>query len=170
MSRTYDAIESQTLTATAASVTFSAIPGNYTDLVVACSVISTGAASSAGGTLRFNSDTGTNYSHSILYGTGSAAGSIRGATVNRMRVFGDIPTTGNQIALISIMSYASASIFKTVLVQYGSAISGDSVGAVVGLWRSTSAITSVSFFSNDDGADSFAAGSTFQLFGVRAES
>lgn len=168
MPRTYEPIASQTLGSSAASVTFSDIPATYTDLVIVCSVKSTGAASSAGGSMRVNSDTGSNYSQTILYGTGSAAGSIRAANVDRMRVFGDIPTTGEQVAVIGVMSYANTSVYKTVLVRYGSAISGDTVGGIVGLWRSTSAITSLILYSNDAGADSFASGSTFSLYGIKA--
>lgn len=167
MPATYEPLASQTLSTSAADVTFSSIPGTYTDLIIAFMVQSTGAAGSSGGTMRINSDSGSNYSHTFLYGTGSAAGSIRGSG-DRMRVFGDIPTTNFQVGRIHVMSYANTSVNKTVLVEYGSAVSGDTVGRIVGLWRSTSAITSLTLYSNDAGADSFASGSTFSLFGVKA--
>jgi hypothetical protein len=165
MPRTYEPITSQTLGSSAASVTFSDIPATYTDLVIVCFAKSTGAASSAGGTLRLNSDTGSNYSHTILYGTGSAAASIRGAG-DRMRVFGDIPTGEFTATTIQLMSYANTNVNKTVLSSYADA--GALVARIVGLWRSTAAITSVSLFSNDAGADSFASGSTFSLYGIKA--
>lgn len=168
MARTYEPIASQTLSTSAASVTFSDISSLWTDLVIAVMAQSTGTATLSGGTLRFNGDTGTNYSHTILYGTGSVAGSVRGANFNRIRYAGDIPTTNFETGRIHIMSYANTNVFKTILSDCSSAQSGSTVNRVVGLWRSTSAITSVTLFSNDDGADSFASGSTFSLYGIRA--
>ena len=69
---TYTPIASVTLSAATSSVTFSGIPQTYTDLVV---VINAG---NSGGTgygiaLQCNNDTGSNYSFTQLYGTGSAA-------------------------------------------------------------------------------------------------
>lgn len=170
MPATYEPIASQTLGTSAASVEFSSIPGAYTDLVIVCMVQSTGAPTVQGGTMRINGDTGSNYSHTILYGTGSGVGSHRifGTNASRMRVFGDVPTSGFQFSRITLMSYANTNVNKTVLNEHGSAVSGDTVGRIVGLWRSTAAITSVTLFSNDDGADSFTSGSTFALYGIKA--
>lgn len=162
MATTYEPIASQTLGASAASVTFSSIPGTYTDLVLVCMIKSTGAASSSGGTARFNTDSGSNYSHTILYDVGS----IRGANNDRVRMFGDIPTGAFANAIVQIMSYANTNVNKTFLSNYGEAGSG--ISRIVGLWRSTAAITTVTLYSNDGGADSFASGSTFSLYGVKA--
>ena len=58
MTATYDCIATTTLGSDQASVTFSAISGNYTDLVI----VGNGALTAGAGTLfiRFNSDTGSN--------------------------------------------------------------------------------------------------------------
>jgi hypothetical protein len=60
---TYVAIAEQTLGTAAASVTFSSIPGTYTDLVLVISAQDTTNNSFA---LICNSDTGTNYSRTRL--------------------------------------------------------------------------------------------------------
>jgi hypothetical protein len=62
---TYVAIAEQTLGTAAASVTFSSIPGTYTDLVL---VLSVQDASGNTFALQFNGDTSTNYS-TVLTGT-----------------------------------------------------------------------------------------------------
>ena len=73
MAVTYTPITSNTLTSATASVTFSSISGTYTDLVLVVSAQS--ASTNVDLAMRFNSDSGTNYSNTRLYGTGSAAGS-----------------------------------------------------------------------------------------------
>ena len=73
---TYTPIATQTLSANTASVTFSSIPQGYTDLVLIVS-----ATPVAAGTwnleMRFNNDTGSNYSRTVLSGDGSTAQSDR---------------------------------------------------------------------------------------------
>jgi hypothetical protein len=68
---TYEPIASQTLGSAVSSVTFSSIPQNYTDLIL---VVNYGiSANNFGARIRFNGDTGSNYSDSFIYGTGSSA-------------------------------------------------------------------------------------------------
>ena len=75
MPSTYEPIATTTLGSTAATITFSSIPATYTDLRIAL----VGSLSGGGnyGNLRFNSDSGSNYSVTILRGNGSAASSAR---------------------------------------------------------------------------------------------
>ena len=65
---TYTPLSTTTLGSAQATVTFSSISGSYTDLVLVMNTIGT----SAGGDVQvqFNSDTASNYSCTILYGTG----------------------------------------------------------------------------------------------------
>jgi hypothetical protein len=59
---------------------------------------------------------------------------------------------------------------KTVLIRAGNPAGGSGsypgTGAFVGLWRSTSAINYVSLIGN---SNSFKTGSTFTLYGIKAE-
>ncbi len=76
MTKTYVPISTTTLGSNASTVSFSSIPGTYTDLVIVMGVIST---SNTGHYvyLQYNGDTGSNYSTTILTGTGSSAVSTR---------------------------------------------------------------------------------------------
>ena len=78
MTATYEKIASQTLSSTVATVTFSSISGAYTELVLVMNPISN-TTSGSYPYLRFNSDSGTNYSRTMIQGTGSAAQSDRSA-------------------------------------------------------------------------------------------
>ena len=59
----------------AANITFSAIPNTYTDLIIKYSLRSNVSGVNESGGIRFNSDSGANYTYKRLYGTGSAVGS-----------------------------------------------------------------------------------------------
>jgi hypothetical protein len=61
------------------------------------------------------------------------------------------------------MNYRNSTTYKTVLSRYDDATK--STGAEVGLWRNTAAITSVLM---KPGTGSFAAGSTFTIYGIAA--
>ena len=157
MAKTYEKIATQTLSGTATSVTFSSIASTYTDLVL----IFTGKGSTGGNmTLQFNSDTGTNYSSTILYGDATAPGSVRGSNQSSM----NIGSVGTDIStdILQVMNYANATTNKTVLGRYSRA---DEVGSKVGLWRSTSAITNIVVAIS---GGNFAIGSTFTIYGIKA--
>lgn len=160
MSQTYIPIATQTLGSATATVTFSGIPGTYTDLRI---VYASTASSDAGNYLRFNSDSGSNYSRTNLYGNGSAAGSDRQSNVTG--IYGPFTMSSNVTTnLIDVINYSNTTTNKTVLVRAGAA--NNSTLATVGLWRSTSAITSIVITC--DGAN-FVSGSTFTLYGIKAE-
>ena len=160
---TYVALATQTLGSSAASVTFSSISGAYTDLILVCSIQGTATTDLA---LQFNSDTGSNYSSTQLYGTGTAAGSARPSSPNAAQVdfYGYIQNTNFTVNTIHIMNYSNTTTYKTVLSRANQASNGTNAG--VSLWRSTSAITSVKAVLLD--ANSFATGSTFSLYGIAA--
>ena len=70
-SNTYESISSVTLTSNSTTVTFGSIPQTYTDLVlVIVAKITSGGLDMF---IRFNSDTGSNYSYTQLYGNGTSA-------------------------------------------------------------------------------------------------
>ena len=159
---TYVSIASQTLSSAAASVTFSSISGAYTDLVLITNPSS--ATGSQSIYIQFNSDTGTNYSRTVIYGDGSSASSGRDSTYNYIRMGFN---TGAQTANITqIQNYSNATTYKSTLSRSNTfAGSAGYVYASVGLWRSTSAITTL-LVGVDTGT--FASGSTFSLYGIAA--
>jgi hypothetical protein len=160
MSSTYQPIATTTLGSAQSSVNFSSFSG-YTDLVLV--VNSTGSGTSYA-RIRFNSDTdNSKYSTTILDGDGSSATSLRYSNNVYSIMYGTINTTvGTQI--VHIMNYANTSTYKTVLARDNSTLR---TRANVGLYQSTSAITTIELTAPD--APNFAAGSTFTLYGIKAE-
>jgi hypothetical protein len=166
MAATYEPIASTTLGTAAASVTLGSggtIPQTYTDLVLIYRPIpATGDDRSI--ITQVNGDTGSNYSETELYGTGSSAGSQRLASETRILTSRAIGFLGTYMGVTHFMSYANTNVYKTVL--HAGANSGSGVTRTVGLWRSTSAITSITLTSGSP--NSFASGSTFSLYGIKA--
>lgn len=167
MPNTYVALATQTIATATPSVTFSlsGISG-YTDLVMVINARGNNAGTADQVKLQVNSDTGNNYSRTILYGTGSAAGSARTSSTNSILidyVAGDTAAAGTfGLCTINLMNYSNSTTYKTILSRAGTA--GDLVEANVGLWRNTAAITSVTV-SPGIGTN-WLTGSTFSLYGI----
>lgn len=164
MPATYEPISSTTVgSGGVANVEFTSIPGTFTDLVVVFHGL--GETSTTNLDMRFNSDTGSNYSFTRLFGNGTSAGSNRQSSQNVLRTSYDatLVSSAYTTEVIQIMSYANTNVYKTALVS--AARAGSGVDRVVGLWRSTSAITSVTLFhpSTDIGE-----GSVVSLYGIKA--
>jgi hypothetical protein len=161
---TYVKIASQTLTSTAASITFSNIPQGYTDLVLVMNYFST---ASEWPMIQFNSDTATNYSFTEMYGNGSSPASVRQSSVSGIWVgygaYSPAGSTNPGTIIINIKNYANATTYKTTLSRSNST---NGVEATVGLWRSTSAINTIVL--KHQTATTYMAGSTFTLYGIKA--
>ena len=167
MPSTYTPIATQTLGSAAASVTFNSISGAYTDLII----VSNLAVATAGTSLniRFNGDSGNNYSYTNLYGDGSAAASVRGtnATKGYVAWYVSPNTSIEMVAITQVMNYSNSTTNKTTLSRSNRASANNFPGAeaVVSLWRNTSAITSI-VIAADSG--NISTGSTFTLYGVKS--
>jgi len=161
---TYEPIATTTLGSAQANVTFSSIPQGYTDLVL----VINGAFSTAETIgIQYNSDTGSNYSSTILAGSGSAASSGRNSNQTGLTIGtnGYFTTTIIANSLIQIQNYSNTTTFKTTLSRSNNASVG--LDAIVGLWRSTTAINSIKLYGFYSGYN-FASGSTFTLYGITA--
>jgi hypothetical protein len=156
---TYTLISSQTLGSAAASVTFSSIPSTYTDLML---VIAANAGGSTSAAMRFNADSGTNYSDTILEGSGTVVSSYIETGTTSIWAGSFYNTTTPTLAIHNIMDYSNATTYKTCVSRINYA--AGYVAAEVGLWRNTTAITSVTLAT---GAN-FSTGSTFKLYGIEA--
>ena len=160
MPATYEKIATTTLGSAASAITFSSIPATYTDL----KIIFTGSYTVASRpSVRFNSDTGTNYSFTRLWGDGTSASS--GRRSNDPYLFLAISDFSNRCFYeIDIFSYAG-STYKTALMTLSQDNNGSgNVIKQVGLWRSTSAITTIELSDYDAGTT--VAGSTATLYGI----
>jgi len=163
MASTYEKIATTTLGSAAADVTFSSISGAYTDLVLICSILGTSGVTSNVVT-RVNGDTGSNYSSTYLYGTGSTAAS--GRQTNSTHIFiaqlnGYAVTNQPMPIIVNFQNYSNTNTYKTILSRGNSA--GTDVMTDVGLWRSTSAINSITVKFDVGNLQS---GSTATLYGI----
>jgi len=158
---TYEAIATQTLGSGVTNLTFSSIPSTYTDLILVCNG---NTAANANNYLQFNGDNGSNYSATRLSSDGSAASSARSTSATQILLdgFGYWTTGYNANKVIHIMNYANTTTNKTVLTRANNSAIG--LDAIVGLWRSTAAITSIRFNSDS----TLQTGSTFSLYGIKA--
>jgi hypothetical protein len=167
---TYVALRTEVLTSATSSVTFSlsGIAG-YTDLVIVSSIQSARAAQLDSLAVRFNGDTGNNYSYTFLFAnTAEGLKSARGS--NQSNIFiGNFAanSTANTFGtnILQINNYSNSTTFKTTISRSGSLGTGnDDTEATVGLWRNTAAITSVTLRSET--GNNFVAGSTFTIYGI----
>ena len=161
MPKTYEPIATYTAPSAQASYTFTAISGSYTDLILVAVSANTSAATNM--TIQVNGDTGSNYSRTRINGNGTTAASSRNS--NETRIYnGDVGNTSvPSVNTVHFMNYSNTTTYKTIFGRYGEA--DIQTGAVVGLWRSTSAITSITVNS---ATNNFTTASTFTLYGIKA--
>lgn len=162
---TYEPIATYTAPSAQSSYTFTTFSG-YTDLVLIAQVQSD-AGGFANFNIRFNSDTGSNYSRVFMYGNGTAAGSGKAAASTDTSInLGTMPTVSQgywNISKVNIQNYSNSTTYKTLLNR--SDLLNDATYEGVGLWRNTAAITSITLFSS---SGNIATGSTFTLYGIKA--
>jgi hypothetical protein len=162
MPATYEPIATTTLGSTASSVSFTSIPGTYTDLRIVCV-----GSSNANGQwyARFNGLSTALYSYTNISGNGTTAASAlaTGDLALYFNYSNTYSTTQPAMITMDIFSYAG-STNKTSLLTYDGDRNGSGiVERTVGLWRSTAAITRVDVFS---GSGSFTTGFTATLYGI----
>ena len=171
---TYTLISSNVLASSAASVTFSAIPATYTDLVVKVSARGDNATLATLYYTYFNGSRVASYSDTLLTGNGATVTSTRDSSA------GEIAIPGNDYATNAANTFNNGEIYiPSYIVSQYKPISGFSMaednaatirsspsyasGVVAGLWQNTSAITSISFIPN---TGNFVTGSSFYLYGI----
>jgi hypothetical protein len=171
MPSTYTLISSNVLGSSAASVTFSAIPGTYTDLVVRWSARSDGATTNEYSKIVLNSDTATNYSETYVRGTGSTADSGRYSS-NDKWLFIPIDGANNTASTFSnseiyIPSYTSSNkkVAGSFSVREENAATANAIVGNAHLWQGTAAITSIALSPNN--GTNFVSGSSFYLYGIK---
>lgn len=171
--RTYTPIATTKLTTDTSVVTFSSIPQTYTDIIVIFNGMITGDAWFL--TLRFNGDTGTNYSTTLIEGSGSTAVSERltnyAPGIVNSYSYANMSYDEGGIIKFNIMNYSNSNTYKSVLLTGGNANSAaraPGVAAAVGLWRNTNAITSISIQSYLSSGINIKSGATITLYGIVA--
>jgi hypothetical protein len=162
---TYVAIETKTLDSAVSSVTFTSIPQGYTDLIL----ISSFAYSANNLDFRVQVgnntiDGGSNYSSTHVMSNGSTTPTSDKTSSNTYipgyRLVGG--GTSRQIAIHQFQNYSNTQTYKNVLYRTNAASAELLAG--IGVWRSTSAINTITL--GPSGVPTFTVGSTFTLYGI----
>ena len=172
MPATFIPIATSIVTSASSQVTISSIPSTYDHLIVRCSTRTSAAVNISSFTLRFNSDSGSNYYGGYIFSEGTVAGGSSGSGTSHStggtiymagaNVFNDLFSINE----LTIFNYKNTSYKKTI--GHLSGVAGDAagfhgVGFGGGIWNSTSAITSIDFLA---GGGNFVVGSSFRLYGI----
>ncbi len=161
MPQTYVPIATNTLGSNTNTVTFSAIPQTYTDLIIVFNGANTSSADFRIQVGNGSVDTGTNYSRTIMFG--HSGGVVASGDTNNIAWISSSYTNRSN-AIIQIMDYSNTTTNKTALIRND--ISSDITYASVNLWRSTSAINIITL---SQPTHNFVSGSTFTLYGIKAD-
>ena len=169
---TYTLISSNVLTTSAASVSLSAIPSTYTDLVVRIS----GRSSNSGSiteniNMTYNNSSG---SYSVTWLRGENAGlaaSGRGTNTSAIFFAGNVSgstatadTFGSAEIYIPSYTVSQNRPSSHFSVSESNATNGPTIYAAAGLRSNTTAVSSIEFTLS--GGSSYASGSSFYLYGI----
>lgn len=161
-SASYESIATVTGNGSATSLTFSSISATYQHLQIR------GIAKTASDTvfyLRFNADTGSNYSRHSLYGNGTTAATLGDANMTEIgQIRASTTTSIYSGSVIDILDYKDTNKYKTVRLLTGCDFNGSGIVMLSsGSWRNTNAITSITLRCDT----AFDSNSTFALYGIK---
>jgi hypothetical protein len=171
----YELIETVILGTATSSVTFSSL-GTYSSTYKHLQIRAVGrtdlSASGDGDAIkmRFNNDSGANYSTHQLYGVNntvnSAYPSISGNSVFLNR-FTDSGSTANTFGafVCDLLDVYSATKNKTTRMLGGNPSNSNYIFLMSGAWYNTSALTSIQLLPNV--GTNFVSGSRFSLYGIK---
>lgn len=159
----YDSIATAVGTGSSGTITFSSIPATYTHLQIR--YIARGSTDNVT-YVRFNSDTGSNYSDHMLYGGGTSASALNDVSNTRMGQLRHSDTTSIVgVGVVDILDYANTSKYKTMRALTGCDFNGSGIVMLTsGNWRNTNAITSITL--NVDGGN-YTTDTVFALYGIK---
>lgn len=163
-------IATTTLGSAQSSIEFTGIPSTYTHLQIRGILRGDRAVTDSEFNIRINSDSGANYSYHSLNGDGASASSSGTSSATDANI-GFYPGSSETASIfngviIDFLDYANTNKYKTwrSLVGYD----GNGNGRIrlgSGNWRSTSAITSITFYPS---LNNFVQYSSLALYGVKA--
>ena len=156
------------------SIVFNNIPQVYTDLKVVVSVRTADSSDNVGLRMRFNSDSGTNYNWTRIYGIPTSVISQRGSTVGApytsFALVGNVnaaTSTANTFGSgdVYIPNYTGSN-FKSVVSDFVTENNATSAfaGLTASLWLSTAAISTITI--TPDSGNNFVQHSSFSLYGI----
>jgi hypothetical protein len=172
----YELIEKRVLSSNSASVSFNSISQNYKHLQFFADLRNTDGGTVINTSVYFNGDTtGSNYQRHFFQnafsGPALTSGGAANGTYNYMYAAGQAYSANTATNHLNIYDYTSTSKNKTLTNVSmflnngsGSGVAQGFGGLYTGMWRNTSAITSVTFEANSSALES---GSTFWLYGIK---
>jgi hypothetical protein len=153
--------------------TFSSIPQGYKHLQIRASLVTSGLGGTPtqyGGWVTVNGDTGSNYTDHTVYGDGASAAAYSSVPRANTGII-NYSTNGTYSAsnIVDLLEYSSTNRFKTFRSFLGGDSNGNGFIALSsGLWRNTSAITSISLHLNAGfGGHNFTTDARVSLYGIK---
>ena len=171
----YDLLETEILTGSQASVTFSSLNStygaDYQHLEIRMTTRSTKDQTNQDTIYAYlNADTGSNYAWHRLYGDGSSVTSSSGSSASQARI-GFTPANGasstaNGFAatILTILDPFNTSKNTTLRSLNGSATNDEAILLYSSLWNNTAALTSIEI---EPASDSWITGCRFSLYGLK---
>lgn len=163
----YESIASTTVGAGGlSSITFSSIPQTFTHLQLRILFLNTIAQQNI--LMRFNSDSGNNYSWHEVYGYGQPS-PTSGASINTPEiriVLGATGTTNQAVGITDILDYRDTNKYKTSRTLTGADTNGG-INYILfrsGNWRNTAAISTIDLIAQ---SGLFGQYSSVALYGIK---
>jgi hypothetical protein len=170
----YDLLETEILTGSQASVTFSSLNStygaDYQHLQVRLVGRFAAAYTNIEAAIQFNADTGSNYTRHRLEGNGSSVSSTAQASQTYSTLTG-MPGSASTsdvfgASVIDILDPFETTKYTTIR-SFGGMTSGNHISLKSGLWMNTAALTEIKLFEGFF-ATSWVSGSRFSLYGLKA--
>ena len=165
-------IESNILSTSTASITFSSIPATYKDLVLRYTARHNNAFSISQLGITFNGDTAANYSETAAYGSSTAAASGRQTSVNDINfnyVDADSATantfSSNELYIPNYTVSANKPMSWTGITENNATTNNSAIILMnASLWRNSAAISSITLTAA--AGRNFLTNSSFYLYGI----
>lgn len=162
----YESIQTVSLGSAQSSASFTSIPSTYKHLQIRGIVKMSSGATNLG--IRFNSDSGSNYSWHQMYSSGSGtpgAAAYTGTSYIGNNFIGSSQFSG---FVIDILNYEDTNKYKQLRSLGGADENGG--GYIVlssGSWRNTAAINNIYLYDPFSTTTNFTANSHFALYGIK---
>jgi hypothetical protein len=165
----YESIQTVTVgSGGSSSISFSSIPSTYKHLQLR--MLNQWSANDRSGLIRFNSDSGSNYSYHWLTGDGSSATASAGTSATVIEFFynfgGGYSSSYFGASVLDILDYTSANKAKTTRALSGFDYNGSGrIQFQSGRWGNTSDAINAITITTQSGT--FVQNSSFALYGIK---
>jgi hypothetical protein len=166
----FELINTQILASATPSITFdvSSFVSTYKHLQIRMVTRTTLADAEDSVIVRLNGDSATNYSYHFIFANGASVISAAQVSQTLMYPFAAVGNTqtanGFGAHIIDFLDSSSISKNKTIRSLTGYATGTNRIALASGLWRNTSAITSISI---NPGSSNWNTGSRFSIYGIK---